>query len=151
MRPIALLLLCIVNTCLLVSCSSRPSSSQKEPIAIESSYSGRADSLPPPYHSRSVYNFSNVAGWPEGKTPQAPAGFTVTRWADNLVSPRWMYVTPNGDVLVAEANTEVSGLRGLGARIVGYTKSQRTSKSANRITLFRDTNKDGKQKLFSAT
>src|SRR5688572_15912966 len=82
------------------------------------------DSLPPPFATPSVRNMSKVLGWPEGKMPVAPAGFTVTRFADKLESPRWIYVTDNGDIFVAESNRE-------------------KQKSANRITLFKDTNKDG--------
>src|SRR5688572_22703306 len=69
------------------------------------------DSLPPPYETKSVKNFSKVIGWPENKTPVAPDGFKVTKFADGLQNPRWIYVTPNGDVLVAEANTESKGIK----------------------------------------
>tara|TARA_R110002020_G_scaffold387546_1_gene598236 strand:+ start:40214 stop:41281 length:1068 start_codon:yes stop_codon:yes gene_type:complete len=55
-------------------------------------------------------------------TPQAPEGFTVTRFADNLEHPRWTYIAPNNDIFVAEANT---------------------SNSADRVTLLRDTDEDG--------
>ncbi len=104
-----------------------------------------AIALPAPYATESVKNFSEVVGWPAGKTPQAPAGFTVTEYADDLVSPRWMYVAPNGDVFVAEANTERTGIKKeVVNAVTGRNKSERSGKSANRITLFRDTNKDGK-------
>src|SRR5690606_33946417 len=42
-----------------------------------------------------------------------------------------------------EANTEAGFWKRLGASIVGVTKSMRLKESANRITLFRDTDKDG--------
>jgi glucose/arabinose dehydrogenase len=104
-----------------------------------------AIALPAPYATESVKNFSEVVGWPAGKTPQAPAGFTVTEYAGDLVSPRWMYVAPNGDVFVAEANTERTGIKKeVVNAVTGRNKSERSGKSANRITLFRDTNKDGK-------
>ncbi|MFY0575906.1 PQQ-dependent sugar dehydrogenase [Cystobacter fuscus] len=98
--------------------------------------------LPAPYTTDSVRQFSKVVGWPEGKAPVAE-GFTVSRYATGLVSPRNLYVTPNGDVLVAEANTELRGLMKLGAKLVGYSASQRTGPSANRITLLRDADHDG--------
>ena len=44
-------------------------------------------------------------GWPAGAAPKAPEGFTVARFADGLVSPRWMYFLPNGDMLVAQASS----------------------------------------------
>ena len=44
--------------------------------------------LPAPFASESVTKQSNVIAWPEGKTPVAPEGFEVTRFADNLQHPR---------------------------------------------------------------
>ncbi|WP_335966141.1 sorbosone dehydrogenase family protein [Galbibacter sp. PAP.153] len=78
--------------------------------------------LPAPYATRSISKNSKVVAWPENKTPQAPEGFTVTRFADGLKHPRWTYIAPNGDIFVAEANTGKD--------------------SANQITLLRDTNND---------
>lgn len=83
-----------------------------------------ADGLPAPYATKSVNNNSRTIGWPEDRTPVAPAGFKVTKFADSLDNPRWVYVGDNGDVFVAESAT-------------------RKSKSGDRITLFRDANKDG--------
>ncbi len=100
--------------------------------------------LPAPYATKSVTHFTNIVGWPKGKTPIAPAGFTVAEYAGDLINPRWIYVAPNGDVLVSEANTESKGTKKVAAVISGKAKSQRMDESANRITLFRDTNKDGK-------
>lgn len=78
--------------------------------------------LPVPYATPSAKKMSKVIGWPKGMMPKAPAGFTVTKFADSLQHPRWIYVADNGDVFVAETDKD---------------------KSANRITLFRDENKDG--------
>jgi glucose/arabinose dehydrogenase len=61
--------------------------------------------LPPPYATPGVNNRSNVIGWPAGKMPVAPVGFTVTKYAGGLANPRWIYQLPNGDVLVSEAET----------------------------------------------
>lgn len=66
---------------------------------------GPSPNLPAPSASELVVNFSTVIGWPEGKTPIAPKGFVVRGYADGLISPRWPYVLPNGDVLVAESST----------------------------------------------
>lgn len=82
--------------------------------------------MPAPFASESVENRPDEAGWPEGKMPKAPAGFTVTKFADKLENPRWTYIGPNGDIFVAESATK---------------------KSADRITLFRDVNKDGKPEM----
>jgi len=86
--------------------------------------------LPAPDTTHKATKFSKVIGWPAGKTPQAPAGFTVTRFADKLEHPRWIYVAPNKDIFVAESDDE--------------------GKSANRITLLRDKNQDGKPELRQA-
>lgn len=82
--------------------------------------------LPPPYATPSVRKGTQQIAWPAGRTPQAPAGFRVTRYADNLQHPRWTYVAPNNDVFVVESDTR---------------------NSANQITLLRDADGDGKPEL----
>jgi glucose/arabinose dehydrogenase len=54
-----------------------------------------------------------------------------------------MYITPNGDVLVAESNTYHPWWEKLGAHFIGASKSNSMRNSADRITLLRDTNQDG--------
>ena len=87
---------------------------------------GPADKLqlPPPFASPSVRNTSKVIGWPPGKMPTAAPGFVVSLFAEGLNNPREAYVLPNKDILVVEA-----------VRIF----PDRPAKSANQITLFRDT------------
>jgi len=84
----------------------------------------KAPVLPKPFETPSVSKQPKVIGWPEGKMPTAPPGFEVTAFSREVVSPRWIEVLPNGDVLVAESNSE-------------------RSRSPNRILLFRDADKDG--------
>lgn len=91
--------------------------------------------LPPPFATPSARNTSKVIGWPKGRMPTAAPGFEVSLFAENLDNPRSAYVLPNGDVLVVESTREWPG------------RPDRPEKSANRITLFRDTNKDGKPDL----
>ncbi len=79
--------------------------------------------LPSPYAEESKVKESKVVGWEEAQTPKAPPGFTVVRYAEELEHPRWAYVGPNKDVFVTLSDTR---------------------NSANQITLFRDTNGDGK-------
>ncbi len=105
------------------------------------------DSLPAPYATSSSMNFSNVTGWKEGEAPIAPKGFLVTRYADGFQNPRWMYVLPSGDLLVAEANTPHGFLEKIGAAVIGANKSNDMRKSANRITLLRDSDHDGVPEL----
>ena len=101
------------------------------------------DSLPPPNATKSVMNFSDVVGWVLTEKPIAPEGFTVTKYADGFDNCRWMYVTPNGDVLVAESNSNHPLIEKIGGTIIGASKSNNLSKSADRITLLRDHDKDG--------
>ena len=91
--------------------------------------------LPAPFDTPSARNQSKVIGWPEGKTPKAAPAFEVALFADKLANPRQIYVLPNKDVLVVESIREWPG------------RVDRPEKSANRITLFRDTNNDGKPDL----
>ncbi|HQS92382.1 sorbosone dehydrogenase family protein [Polaromonas sp.] len=87
-------------------------------------------------------------GWPAGATPTPMAGLTVAPLATGLGHPRWVYVLPNGDVLVAETNAPPKPDDGKG--IKGWIMKQVMARagagvpSANRITLLRDTNGDGK-------
>jgi glucose/arabinose dehydrogenase len=100
--------------------------------------------LPAPYATPSALNFATVVGWPEGVMPQAPAGFTVNRWADGLDYPRWFHRLPNGDILVSEARSVLQptdDLRDPG--VDGSIRSRSLGVSANRITLLRDADGDG--------
>lgn len=103
-----------------------------------------SDNLPPPHATKSSMNFSNVIGWKEDQTPKAPPGFTVTRLADGFENPRWLYITPNGDILVAESNSNYSLLKKIGGWIIGASRSNNLHNSADRITILRDSNGDGK-------
>nr|WP_245590656.1 sorbosone dehydrogenase family protein [Adhaeribacter aquaticus] len=103
--------------------------------------------LPEPDTTHEVKKYSNVIGWPDGQTPVAPAGFAVTKFADGLDNPRWIYVAPNGDIFVSEANTEPDPIDKAKAIATGKDKSQNLGNSANRVTLFRDADKDGKPEV----
>ncbi|RZI85885.1 MAG: sorbosone dehydrogenase family protein [Rubrivivax sp.] len=88
-----------------------------------------------------------VKGWPAGAKPSTAAGTTVIRFAEGLDHPRWLYVLPNGDVLVAETNAppkpeDGKGIKGWAMKKV-MKKAGAGVPSANRITLLRDANADG--------
>jgi len=100
------------------------------------------DGLPTPSATKSARNFSHVIGW-KGEMPKAPTGFVVEKFADGFENPRWMYITPNGDILVAETNSNHTFLEKVGGTIIGASRSNNLKHSADRITLLRDTNKDG--------
>lgn len=88
--------------------------------------------------------FSKVIGWPEGKTPVAPEGFVVTKFASGIKSPRNTYVMPNGDILVVLSNSERTAVEAVAGTISGKSKSEVKGESANTILLYRDADKDGK-------
>lgn len=127
--PLSILLLI-----LLASCASNKKTAG--PVSY-------AKDLPEPYATKSKMNFSNVIGWKANEKPIAPEGFKVRLYAEGFYNPRWMYVTPNGDVLVTEANTEVGFFKKIGAVIIGANKADNLGKSANRITILRDADGDG--------
>ncbi len=90
-------------------------------------------------------------GWPAGVTPKAAQGTRVAAFATGLQHPRWVYVLPNGDVLVAETSAperpeEGKGIKG---RLMTHfmKKAGSAVPSANRITLFRDADGDGVAEL----
>jgi glucose/arabinose dehydrogenase len=105
--------------------------------------SSKTDTLPQPFATKSKMNFSNAVGWKDGEKPTAPAGFTVTKYAEGFENPRWMYVTPNGDVLVAETNSNHKLYEKIGGPLIGASRANNLSHSIDRIALLRDTNKDG--------
>ncbi len=101
--------------------------------------------LPPPNEDDSNIKFSKVIGWPENQTPVAPQGFSVSKFATGIKSPRNIYVAPNGDIFVAFANTESKGIvNRLGDEITGRDESGHTQRSLNQIYRFRDADGDGK-------
>ena len=97
-------------------------------------------------------NIAPALGWPQGQGPQAMAGLKVTALASGLDHPRWVFVLPNGDVLVAESNKpdkrgqdadkDNKGIKGW---VMGKVMKRAGAgvASADRITLLRDTNGDG--------
>ncbi|KMM81440.1 PQQ-dependent sugar dehydrogenase [Pseudomonas deceptionensis] len=92
-------------------------------------------------------NIAPAIGWPAGTTPVAAQGLKVAAFAEGLDHPRWLYVLPNGDVLVAETNAppqpdEGKGIKGwIAGKIMG--RAGAGVPSANRITLLRDADHDG--------
>jgi len=92
-------------------------------------------------------NIAPAIGWPDGMKPTAAAGTQVTAFAEGLDHPRWLYVLPNGDVLVAETNAplkpdDAKGIRGwVMEKVMG--RAGAGVPSPNRITLLRDADHDG--------
>jgi glucose/arabinose dehydrogenase len=113
---------------------------------------GTNPSLPEPRQSLiPTINIAPAIGWPPEVMPQAIVGTQVAAFARDLDHPRWLYVLPNGDVLVAETNGPAKSDRpqSLKERFTGWVmglvmkRAGAASPSANRITLLRDTDGDG--------
>ena len=91
-------------------------------------------------------NIAPAVGWPADGKPTAAAGTQVSAFAEDLDHPRWLYVLPNGDVLVAESNAPAANS---GFSLKGWIAGKIMARagagvpSANRITLLRDSDKDG--------
>jgi glucose/arabinose dehydrogenase len=110
--------------------------------------------LPPPERSLiPTVNIAPAVGWRPGERPDAAEGVQVAAFADGLEHPRWLYVLPNGDVLVAETAAPARPDDGKG--IKGFFMKQFMKRagsavpSADRITLLRDTDGDGVADLRS--
>jgi glucose/arabinose dehydrogenase len=111
---------------------------------------GPNPALPPPQHARiPTVHVAPARGWAEGERPVAASGLVVERFASGLDHPRWLYVLPNGDVLVAETNApprETTGFKNwLMKRVMKRTGA--AVPSANRIRLLRDADGDGRAEL----
>jgi len=109
---------------------------------------GLHPTLPPPEKKLiPTVHIASVKGWPAGVTPMTAEGTQVNAFFSGLDHPRWLYVLPNGDVLVAETNAppkpdDAPGIKGKAMKFV-MKKAGASTPSANRITLLRDTNDDG--------
>lgn len=92
---------------------------------------------------------ATVVGWKEGETPDVPAGLAVTVYAKDLANPRTVHTLPNGDVLVVQSKApEGKPLNRPKDIIRGWIMAMAAGGGegggeTNRITLLRDTNRDG--------
>ena len=89
-----------------------------------------------------VAKVAKATGWSVEGRPHGAPGTSVVAMASGLQHPRWLYVMPNGDVLVAETNAPVRPDEGKGLRGWLMKKTMKragsATPSANRITLLRD-------------
>jgi glucose/arabinose dehydrogenase len=115
----------------------------------EKAGTGLRPTLPPP--SPTLIPTVNVApakGWPAGVAPIAATNLAVSAYANGLNHPRWLYVLPNGDVLVAETNAPAkkegapSGVKAWFMKVF-MKRAGAGAPSADRITLLRDADGDG--------
>ena len=108
---------------------------------------GAEPALPPPNKTLlPTLNIAPATGWPAGAMPVAIAETAVAKFAEGLDHPRWLYVLPDGAVLVAETNSpEQPAKKGIMAWAERYVMNKAGAgvPSANRITLLRDKDGDG--------
>lgn len=97
-------------------------------------------------------NIAEVKPWTAGEKPVAAKGLTVARFAEGLAHPRSMLRLPNGDILVAETNSPPRPKDGIVQRIMNYLMDRAGAgvPSANRITLLRDADGDGRAEVKTA-
>ena len=122
----------------------------------DAAHVGPNPSLPEPTRTLiPTVDIAPATGWPERATPVAAKGLQVVALATGLEHPRWLHVLPNGDVLVAESNAperpehaEVYGLKG---KVMSWAMKRAGAgvPSANRITLLRDADGDGRAEVRS--
>ncbi|HUL67555.1 MAG TPA: sorbosone dehydrogenase family protein [Burkholderiaceae bacterium] len=108
---------------------------------------GPRPAIPEPTHSLlPTVNVAPAIGWAAGEAPKAAAGLAVAPFAKDLEHPRWLYVLPNGDVLVAESNTPgTEPSKGVRGWAMGKLMSRAGARvpSPDRIVLLRDVDGDG--------
>jgi glucose/arabinose dehydrogenase len=109
---------------------------------------GPNPALPAPEHSLiPTLNVAPAEAWPNGTHPTPAAGLAATAYASGLDHPRWLYVLPNGDVLVAESNKPGNAPKekGIRATVQGIEQKRAGAgvESPNTIILLRGVKADG--------
>lgn len=134
-----------ISAILVLAASAACASSATLPVAA---VTGPTPNIAAPKTSRiPTVNLAKAVGWSGKDHPVAAQGTIVNAFARELDHPRWLYVLPNGDVLVAESNALVrpddrTGVRGWFLRLFMH-EGGAGDPSANRITLLRDSDGDG--------
>ena len=152
LKPIVLYLFAGSLTLMVVACGDVATLPEKADT-------GPRPMLPPPKSTLiPTVNVAPARGWPAGVVPVAASGLVVSAYASGLDHPRWLYVLPNGDVLVAETN-KPANKQGAPSSVKGWLMKVFMKRagagvpSADRITLLRDADGDGvaeKQTVFLA-
>ena len=110
--------------------------------------SGRDPVLVEPKEERiPSVSIAKAIGWAANEAPTAAQGLQVTRFAEGLDHPRVIYLLPNGDVIVAEADAPKGNLgSGITAMIGKYLMKRAGANqgSPDALVLLRDSNGDGR-------
>ena len=138
-RPLSFLLLAAVASAAL-GCGESARLAVAEGTGADPALPAPTESLIP------TVNIAVAQGWPAGRRPVPMAGHAANAFASGLDHPRWLYVLPNGDVLVAESNAPPeAGTKGLVGRVRAYffDRAGAGVPSADRVTLLRDADRSG--------
>lgn len=137
--------LCLVFGSAMAACAAPQDAGAQR---TDASQTGSNPALPAPRAPRPIptINIAPAVGWRAAEKPEAAPGLAVNAYAEGLQHPRWLYVLPNGDVLVAETNAPPkpaeTGLRAwFMKKVMG--RAGAGVPSANRISLLRDADGDG--------
>ena len=86
---------------ILFSCQTIPSPN------LPTSGLGRNPQLPEPSLSIiPIVSIPQASKWPEHITPKVNDNFVINLYSKELTHPRWLFVLPNGDILVAQSNKQ---------------------------------------------
>ncbi|MBC7988741.1 MAG: sorbosone dehydrogenase family protein, partial [Luteimonas sp.] len=96
MRPVMIPALALPLACALAACGDSAKLVTREDTGTQPVLAAPVKRAIP------TVNIAPAVDWPEGATPVAAEGLVVAAFARGLDHPRWLYVLPNGDVLVAE-------------------------------------------------
>jgi glucose/arabinose dehydrogenase len=135
-------LLSVVSTLALMALPGIPCTAQTP--AVNAEY-GPSPEMPRPTKSFvPTVRVAKATGWHDDAKPRGAEGTAVTAYARELEHPRWLYVLPNGDVLVAESEAPAKpddgkGISGKVHKLVMKRAGSGAHPSANRITLLRET------------
>ena len=114
MNAAHLIALATATATLLAACT-------EPPLQSNETSTGPNPSLPAPNKSLlPTVQIATAIGWPAGAMPTTAAGTRVTAFATGLAHPRWLFVLPNGDVLVAETQRAAQARRRQGHQGLGH-------------------------------
>jgi glucose/arabinose dehydrogenase len=118
------------------------------PPVNEAEYGPHPVLAAPDKHLIPTLHVAKAEPWKGDAMPRAAPGLKVAALARGLQHPRWLYVLPNGDILVAESEAppkpdDGKGIRGKVQKHEQKVAGSGGAPSANRITLLRDSQGDG--------
>ncbi|GLR08240.1 L-sorbosone dehydrogenase [Mixta theicola] len=135
-----LLLLGVSSALLLSGCDDRASVDPSQQMGPDPVLPKAQDFLLPPMQ------VPKGVAWKPGETPKVASGLQITKVADGLMHPRQVYVLPDNDVLVVEANSPGTEAVSMPKQLVmGLVQKAagKGGKGGNRITLLRNPSGDG--------